>query len=144
MKRITLLVVQLLVIVLIGSGALANNLQAQSDRAITVRVPFAFILGTQSLAPGTYRFSQNSGPFLLSVINVKTGNQELFEVRPERQSALEAHGHIIFHNSEASSVLDEVHFPGIDTFSKVTQRRGAGRIEAKKSSPNNSISVGQR
>jgi hypothetical protein len=144
MKRITSLIIKSLVAVLIGGGAPASNLQAQSDCAITVRVPFAFTLGRQSLAPGTYRFSQNSGPFLLSVINVKTGNEELFEVRPERQSALESHGHIIFRNSEGSSVLDEVHFPGIETFSKVTQRRGAGMVEANKSSPNSSISVGQR
>jgi hypothetical protein len=144
MTRFTSLVVKSLAPLLIAGGTLATNLQAQSDDAITVRVPFPFTVGTRSIAPGTYRFSLLSGHFLLSVLDVKTGDVEMFNVRPEGQRAVEQYGRLVFNNSEERSVLNEVHFPGTSVFSEVIQRRGGGRIEAKKSSPDNSISVAQR
>lgn len=144
MKRITSLIVQSLIAILIGAGALAGNLQAQSDSGMIVSIPFPFTVGTQTIAPGTYKFSLVSGQFLLSVLNVKTGSQEMFRVHPEQQSALEPHGHLIFRNSEDRSVLNEVHFPSTDTFSEIIERPSAGRLEAKGSSTSNAISVGQR
>ncbi|MFZ0273681.1 MAG: hypothetical protein WB524_01480 [Acidobacteriaceae bacterium] len=144
MKRITSLIAKSLVAILIGGGALAGNLQAQSDSGITVSIPFPFTVGTQCIAPGTYRFSLVSDQFLLSVLNVKTGSEEMFRVQPEHQRALESHGHLIFRESEGYRALNEVHFPSADTFSEVIERRSAGRLEAKKTSTSNSISVGQR
>ena len=144
MKRITLVVVKSLVIILIGSGTLAMNLRAQSDPGMTVSIPFPFAVGTQSIAPGTYRFSQSSDPFLLSVVNVKTGHEEMFPVRPEGERAFEPHGRLVFRKSEGCSVLNEVHFPGTEMFSEVIQRHGAGRIEAERCSTSNSVSVAQR
>lgn len=144
MRKFTSLVVTSLVTLLIGSATLATNLQAQSDDAITVRVPFSFTVGTQSIAPGTYRFSLLSSQFLLSVVNVKTGDMEMFDVRPERQRAVDQHGRLVFRNTEGCSVLNEVHFPDTSQFSEVVQRHGAGRIEAKRSSTDSSITVAQR
>jgi hypothetical protein len=138
------LVVKSLVTLLIGSTMLATNLQAQSDDAITVRVPFPFTVGTQSIAPGTYQFSLLSSQFLLSVVNVKTGDREVFSVHPEQQRAVDQHGLLVFRNSEGSSVLNEVHFPGTGEFSELIQRHGAGRIEAKRSSTGSSIFIAQR
>jgi hypothetical protein len=142
MKRVTSLIAKSLV-TLIGSGALAINLQAQID-TITVSIPFPFTMGTQSIAAGTYRFGLVSSPFLLSVLNVKTGHEEVFDVRPERQRGFEPRGRLIFRKSEGYSVLNEVHFPGDDTFSELIQRHGAKRTEARGSSPSNAVSVGQR
>lgn len=143
MTRFTSLVVKSLVTLLIGSGTLATNLQAQSG-AITVSVPFPFIVGAQSIAPGTYQFSLLSSQFLLSVVNVKTGDREIFSVHPEQQRADDQHGLLVFRNSEGCSVLREVHFPDKSEFSEVIQRHGAGRIEAKRSSTDSSISIAQR
>ena len=144
MKRISSLIVKSLVGILIGSGALASNLQAQSDLAITVNIPFPFTVGTKSMAPGTYEFSQASGEFLVSVINVKTGHQEIFPVRPIQQPAVAQKGSLKFRNSDAYSVLREIHFPGADRFSEVDQRHAVGTIESKRSPASTSISVAQR
>jgi hypothetical protein len=144
MTRFTSLIVKSLVTLLIGSAMLATNLQAQSDDAITVRVPFSFTVGTQSIAPGTYQFSLLSSQFLLSVVNVKTGDGKMFSVHPEQERVVDQHGLLVFRNTEGSSVLNEIHFPGTKMFSEVIQRRGAGRIEAKGSSNGSSISIAQR
>lgn len=144
MKRTTSLVARSLVILLFGSGCLAIRLQAQNDPAVTVSIPFAFSVRSRSIAPGTYRFGLVSGPFLLSVLNVKTGHEEVFPVRPERQRAFEPHGRLIFRTSEGCSVLNEVHFPGNNVFSEVIQQHRGETIEAKRSPARNSVSVAQR
>jgi hypothetical protein len=143
MKLIPSLVIQSLIATLMGSGMLAEKMQAQSDIAITASISFPFTVGTQRIAPGTYRFRLIS-PFDLSVMNVKTGDIEMFAVRPEKQRAFEQHGRLIFRSSAGSDVLNEVHFPGADTLSELIQRRGVGRMEAKKSSTTDSASVAQR
>jgi hypothetical protein len=144
MKRISSLIAKSLVTILIGSGTLAINLQAQSDLAMTASIPFPFTVGTQSMAPGTYEFSLVSSQFLVSVRNVKTGHQEMFPVRPGQQLAVEQCGRLKFRNSNARSILSEVHFPGTDRFSEVDQGHGIGSIEAKNPSTDSSISVAQR
>jgi hypothetical protein len=144
MKRILSLIAKSLAIILIGSGALATNLQAQSDVAVTASVPFPFTVGTHNMAPGTYEFSLDSSQFLVSVVNVKTGHREMFPVRPGQQLAVEQRGRLKFRNSKARSALSEIHFPGTDRFSEVDQRHGIGTIEAKNSSTDSSISVAQR
>ncbi len=144
MTRLSSLVIQSLVTVLIGGATLTNNLQAQIDDSITVRVPFRFTVGTETIAPGTYQFSLPYDHFLLSVINVKTGGREMFPVLPERQRGVEQRGHLLFHDSEETHVLNEIYFPGTDSFSEVVERRGPGRMEAKKSSTGNSTCLAQR
>lgn len=143
MMRFTSLVAKSLFTLLITGGTFVSNLHAQSN-AITVRVPFPFTVGTQSIASGTYQFSLQSDHFLLFVLNVKTGDVEMFEVRPEQRHALEQRGRLIFGNSSGRSILNEIHFPGASTFSEVIQRHDAGRIEAKRRSMDGSISVAQR
>jgi hypothetical protein len=144
MKRISSLIVKSLVTLLIGGATLATSVQAQEDWAVTATVPFPFTVGKQSIAPGTYQFSLESSLFLLSVTNVKTGDKELFTVRPENQPAIEEHGRIIFRDSDGSNALNEVHFPGTDMFSKLIVRHGPRRMEAKKSSSSHAVSIGHR
>ena len=144
MKRFTSLVAQSLVTFLIAGGTIASTLHAQSNDAITVRVPFPFTVGTQNLAPGTYQFSLPSSPFALSVLNVKTGDLETFNVHPEQQRAIEQNGRLVFRNYEDGSVLSEIHFAGTGVFSEVIERRSSGTTEAKRSSPDGSITIAQR
>lgn len=132
----------LLALLIAGGAALPTSMQAQDD-AITVSVPFPFTVGTQSIAPGTYRFRLVSSQFLLSVTNVKTGHEELFAVHPDRQRSVQVRGGLTFGNSAGRSILNEVHFPGTDTFSEVIERR-ASRLEAKRSTPQNSVAVAKR
>jgi hypothetical protein len=144
MNRITSLVAKSLIIILMSSGSLAIDLQAQSDLPMTVSIPFAFTIGTQRIAPGTYQFSLVSGQFLLSVRNVKTVREEMYRVRPEHQRALESPGRLLFRKSEGSNVLSEVHFPDTTTFSEVIQLHDHRRVEAKRATSNISMLVGQR
>lgn len=144
MQRITARIIQSLVPILIGSGVLAINLHAQEDSAVIVNIPFPFTVGTQNVAPGTYQFNLISSQFILSVRNVKTGDKEMFDVRPEQQSTLEQHGRVVFRKSAGRSVLNEVHFPDADTFSELIPRRRIENIEAKKSAPADAVSVARR
>lgn len=143
MKRITSLVVKSLATFLIGSGSLAMNLQAQSE-AITVSVPFPFTVGTQSIEPGIYQFSLLSSQFLLSVLNVKTGDMEIFSVHPEQLRAVEQQGRVVFSNSEGCSALSQIYFPGALTFSEIDQRHCAARTEAKRFPTGDSNAVARR
>ena len=144
MKSGSLFAIKSLVIMLIGSGALAINLHAQTDLVETARIPFPFTVGTQSIAPGTYQFILESSPFLLSVVNVTTGDMEMFAVHPEQQRAVAPHGHLIFRKSEGRSVLNEVHYSGTTMFSEVIEQQGVGRMDAKGSSSCTSMSAAQR
>jgi hypothetical protein len=144
MKRILSSVVTSLVTILIGSGCFAMNLQAQDDEAITASIPFPFTVGNQTIAPGTYRFGLQSSPFLLSVIDMKTGDTEIFSVHPEQQRTYEQHGLLVFRKEEGSRILSEVHLPGTEVFSEVLEGRGKRRTEAKKSSTCQAVTVAQR
>lgn len=144
MKRISSLVAKSLMSILIGCGTLAINLQAQSDLAMTASIPFPFTVATHSMAPGTYEFSLVSSQFLVSVLNVKTGHQEMFRVRPVQELAVEQRGGLRFRNSEDRSVLSEIHFPGTDRFSEVNQRHGIGSAKTKSSPAAQTMSVAQR
>ena len=144
MKRISSLIAKSLMSILIGCGTLAINLQAQSDLAMTASIPFPFTVGTHSMAPGTYEFSLVSTQFLVSVLNVKTGHQEMFPVSPVQQLAVEQRGGLRFRNSEARSVLSEIHFPGTDRFSEVSQRHSSGSVKTKSSPAAETMSVAQR
>jgi len=144
MKRLSLLAVPSLAAVLLVGGSFAPNLQAQSELAITVTVRNAFTAGTETFAPGTYRFSQAFDPMVLSVVNVKTGGERLFSVFPARQAATEEQGYVVFRKSGEGSVLDQVHFPGTDTFSEFVHKPGQERIVANKSSAQKTVSIAQR
>jgi hypothetical protein len=143
MKRISLCVVESLVAILILSGPLAINLQAESGVPMTVSIPFPFTVGSHSIAPGTYQFALGSDDYLLSVRNAQTGHEEIFPVRPEQPRGFEAQGRLLFGNSGGCRALNEVRFPGTSTF-EVIQGHGAGRIKAKGSSMGNAVSVAQR
>jgi hypothetical protein len=118
MKRIRLLVIKSLIAAVVVTGPVALTLQAQSNPEITATVPFPFIVGTRSITPGNYQFTLMGSPFLLSVLNVKTGHQELFPVHPGSQ-AFESNGCLTFQTSNSSSVLTDVHFPGTDALTQV-------------------------
>lgn len=141
MKRITSLVIKSLITILIGGG-FATTLQAQSERAVTVRIPFQFTVGTQSIAPGTYKVSMASSPFEIAIVDVRNGHRKLFSVLPEQGRTPEPLGRLVFEKREGGRVLSEVHFPGTDTFIEVIQPRG--RVRAKRSLPSDSVSVAQR
>jgi hypothetical protein len=144
MKRISLLVVKSLIAAAVVTGPAALTLQAQSSLEITANIPFPFTVGTRSITPGSYQFSLIGSPFLLSVLNVKTGHQELFPVHPGSQQAFESNGCLTFQTSDRSSVLTNLHFPGTDTLTEVNQRHGARGTESTLCSKSEPLSVALR
>lgn len=132
MKHFSRVFVSSLVIVMTWGLAPAANLQAQD--AITVHLSFPFTVGKQSIPSGTYQFSLESSQFLLSVRNVKTGDMETFDVRPEQQSTFEQNGHLLFRSSADRRILAEVHFPGLNTFSELIQQQSDRKVETLRAS----------
>lgn len=143
MKRLTSVAAKSILALLLASGLLATNLQAQDD-AIIVKVPFSFTAGRQRIAPGTYLFSLLSDQFLLSITNEKTGDMEVFEVHPERQSTLEKRGHLTFQRSGDCRALNEVHFPGRETFSELILRYPSQKTATMKASASDPVGVARR
>ena len=143
MTRLMPLFVKSLSVIFIAGGILATNLQAQSNE-ITVSVSFPFAVGSHNLAPGTYRFSLMSSEFLLSVVDVKTGNRQIFDVHPEQQNSAEQRGRLIFRKSAGRRILNEIHFPGADTFSETIAPRPATSTETVRSTTSSdALGVGQ-
>jgi len=143
MNRFIASFAKLLLAILIAGGTLATDLHAQSDE-ITVNVPFAFIVGTHTIAPGTYRFSLMSSEFLLSVVNTKTGDKQIFDVRPELQNTPHARGRLIFRKSADRPTLCEIHFSRTETFSELIESSCLGSTETGRSTTSaNAAGVGQ-
>lgn len=143
MTRSISLVRRSLLMLLVASAVLAVNLHAQDD-SITVSIPDAFTVGTETMMPGTYQFSLESSEFLISIRNVMTGEKELFDVYPEQQQTVEQRGHLIFRNSAGCSVLHEVHYPGSDTFSELIQPRACASFERAPSSKDKTTCASHR
>ena len=144
MKRIISFAVKSLLAILIGGMLLATRLHAQNDLVMTVSIPFPFTVGALTMAPGSYQFSLVSSQFLLSIRNVKTGEEELFEARPEQGAVLKSRTGLVFRTYKRARVLNEVHFSETDTFTQVVQLRHVGRDGVKSPSPNTPVSVAQR
>jgi hypothetical protein len=144
MNRLTSIAVKSLVAIVIGSGTLASNLQAQVDLSMTTSISFPFTVGTETIPPGTYQFSLSSSPFLLAVLNVKTGHEQVFFVRPEEQQKFQSYGRLIFSGPEGCSTLTQIHFPGTNTFSEVTQPHTIAKADARRCPVGHSIAVAQR
>ena len=119
MKRIRLVVVKSLIAAVVVTGSVTSILKAQSTPGIIATIPFPFVVGTRTITPGSYQFSLMGSPFLLSVLNVKTGDRELFPVHPHAQQGFESNGCLTFQTFDDSRVLTDVHFPGTDTLIQV-------------------------
>ncbi|HEY4357033.1 MAG TPA: hypothetical protein VGN16_14890 [Acidobacteriaceae bacterium] len=141
MKRIRSLVVKLFVAAAIVAGPLALTLQAQNNLEITATIPFPFIMGTWSIAPGSYQFTLTGNPLLLSVRNVKTGHHELFPVHPGSEPVRESKGYLTFQKSDTSNVLTVLHFPGNDGVTQVNRPHSVRGSQTKLSSKSEASSV---
>ena len=144
MKWISSLVVKSLIAAGVVTGPAASTLLAQSNLEITAAIPFPFIVGTRSITPGSYQFTLMGSPFLLSVLNVKTGRQELFPVHPGSQQAFEPNGCLTFQKSDSSRILTDVHFPGTDTLTAVNGSHGVRGPQTRLCPTNKPLSVVER
>jgi len=140
MRRITSIAYQTLLALLLGSVA-TTTLEAQYGPNITVRIPFAFTAGGQNMEAGVYVVEELSESYLLSFVDVKTGQRRLLAMNPGRQQTGEAHGQLVFLNCGGRSVLSEVHIPGSDMSSKLRDLRNS---DAKSCSGHTRTSIAMR
>jgi hypothetical protein len=143
MKRIPSHFMRSLAIFLIASGPLAVHLKAQSDHSITASIPFPFTAGTQTMAPGTYRFEQ-MGAYEVSILNVKTGVKQIFSVHPGSQRTLAQHERVIFRIRAKRSFLSEVDFSGTGMLVNLSRSAVQEEMKAVQPLPRNSVLVAQR
>jgi hypothetical protein len=126
MKRMTSVIVKSLFAILISGGPLALAAHAQDDSAITANVPFAFSVGNQEIAAGTYKLRLTSDPFQMSVRNVHTGYERIFAVRPEVERKFTSQGRLMFQVCDGRIYLAEIHISGTNRFSETVNGGGQG------------------
>jgi hypothetical protein len=138
MKRMASVIVKSLFAILISGGPLALAAHAQDDPAITANVPFAFSVGNQQIAAGTYQLELTSDRFQLSVSNVLTGHKQIFAMHPEVERKSISQGEVMFQVCDGHIYLAEVHIPGTNRFSETVNgraQRGAYAAACSKENP---------
>ncbi|NUQ26978.1 MAG: hypothetical protein HOQ35_00445 [Acidobacteriaceae bacterium] len=140
MKRLVSIACQSLLALLLGSVE-TTTLEAEYDPGVTVRSPFAFTAGGQNMEAGVYVIEQSSERYVLSFVDVKTGQRRLLAMNPGRQQTGEQHGQLIFLDCGGRSVLTEVHIPGSDMSSKL---RDLMHSDAKSCSSTTRTSIAMR
>ncbi len=89
---------------------------AQTKTAVIADIPFAFLVGTQSLPAGTYEFSAGDNLEVINVANTKGKESALTAVvtRLSRKSDTEAS--VVFDVAGTNHYLSEIFVPGLDGF----------------------------
>ena len=116
MKRRSMMAALLLAVLMVG-GASEARLNAQDGLGEIFTVPFAFTADGHEIQAGTYEIRRDSSQFLLSIQNLKTGEKQLFSVRPEQRSAVPARGLLVFHGCGERKELSEFHIRGTSLYS---------------------------
>jgi hypothetical protein len=143
MKRITSIIVKSLFAILI-SGGLSATANAQYDPGITIDIPFAFSANGQEIAAGTYQLQLISSNFLMSVRNVKTGNQQMITVHPAEARQISSEARLAFQVCEGHSYLTEVHVPGTNLFSETVNGHTLNDARTNACSRDDSITIALR
>jgi hypothetical protein len=117
MKRFTSMMPALLLAVLMVGGASEAKLNAQDRLGEIFTVPFAFTADGHEVQAGTYEIRRDSSQFLLSIQNLKTGEKQLFSVRPEQRSVVLAMGLLVFRGCGERKELSEFHVRGTNLYS---------------------------
>jgi hypothetical protein len=145
MKRVASIIVKSLFAVLVSGGPFALNAQAQYDEGITTNIPFAFSADGHEIRASTYRLRLINNNFMMSLVDVKTGNEQFLTVRPETGRSLESsHGRLVFQVCDGRVSLTEVHIPGTNLFSETVNKRGSKGVEAAACSKENSMTIALR
>jgi hypothetical protein len=131
MKRIHSIIAGSLFAILVLSCGFATRLQAQDEPAVTFSIPFAFSTAGRTIPAGTYQLNLVEGQHLMSILNVKTGDMQVFSVFPDQQKSIESHGRLIFNRCGDRNELAEFHIPGTNFYSRMVPSRADRKLEAK-------------
>jgi hypothetical protein len=144
MKRINSIVVRSLFAILIMGSLFAARLQAQDDPGVVFSVPFAFSVDGHNITAGNYKLNMFSGPYLISIRNLKTGNLQIFSVYPEQQRAIESRARLVFNGCGDHIYLTEFHIPGADSYSNTVTPGRVKNAEAKACPTSDSLFLAAR
>ena len=144
MKRATSIMAGLLLAVLIAGGASEARLNAQSVSGEVFTVPFAFTADGHEVQPGTYEIRRDTSPFLLSIQNVKTGEKQLFGVRPEVRSDVLGKGLLVFQGCGDRKELSEFHIRGTNSYSETVNTGRKRNVEVESCSRPETVALASR
>jgi len=130
--------------ILIAGCTLATDLQAQNEPGLIFVVPFEFSTNGHPVPAGTYQVTLDSSQFLISIRNIKTGDKQLFNVRPEQRGTIAERGVLVFHKCGARKDLTEFHIPGTDVYSATMMPQGARNIETNDCRTNETMTLAAR
>jgi len=117
MKSIESIMTGVLLTGLAVGGTFGARAAAQDGTGEIFTVPFSFIADGHEIRPGTYEIRRESSQFLLSIQDVKTGEKQLFSVRPEQRSAVPENGLLVFQQCGERKQLSEFHLRGTNLYS---------------------------
>jgi hypothetical protein len=143
MKRVTSIIVKSLLAILI-SGGLLTTAHAQYDPGVTVDIPFAFSVDGQEIAAGTYQLQLIDSNFLMSIRNVSSGKEQMFNVHPEEARQISDHARLTFQVCRGHSYLTQIHTPGTTLFSATVTGRKQNNARSGACSKDDAITVALR
>lgn len=144
MKRAASRLAGLLLTVLIAGGVSEARSNAQSVSGEIFTVPFAFTTDGHEIEPGTYEIRRDSSQFLISMRNVKTGEKQLFSVRPEERSAVPAEGLLVFRRCGDRKELSEFHIRGTNLYSSTIDAKPKRGTEVESCSNPDTVTLAAR
>lgn len=144
MKRITSMLTGTLFAVLFAGGAFTSTLKAQNEPGTIFTIPFAFTIEGHSVAAGTYEMKLVSNRYLLSIRNLKTGEEEFFNVLPQQQRAIATQGMLVLHGCGQREDLTEFHVAGTSNYSATISSRHSKSSELESCSADDTTTIAAR
>jgi hypothetical protein len=144
MKRVRSVMAAALMAVLLVGGGLEAKLKAQLGPGEIFTVPFAFTADGHEIQAGTYEVRRDSSEFLISIRNLKTGDKQLFSVRPEQRTSVPAEGILVFQGCGERKELSEFHIRGSNFFSATIDSRRKTSPEVEGCSHSNTVTLAAR
>lgn len=142
--RISSMVAGSFLAVLLAAGVFEAKLSAQDPAGEVFKVPFAFTADGHLIQAGTYEVRRFESPFMMSIENVKTGDKQLFSVRPEGSQAVPARGLLVFSRCGDQRELSEFHVRGTGMYSATIQPKRKANPEVERCSSSNTTTIAAR
>jgi hypothetical protein len=144
MNRVTSIMAGLLLTAVVAGNTFEAKLNAQSGPGEIFTVPFAFTADGHVVEPGTYEIRRDSSQFLISIQNVKTGEKQLFSVRPEQRRAVSSEGLLVFNRCGDRKALSEFHVQGTNFFSTTIDGGHAKTMDLESCSHPDTVTLAAR
>lgn len=144
MKQVSSIMAGVLLAATVASGSFVARATAQEATGEIFTVPFSFTADGHEVQPGTYEIRRGASQFLLSIENVKTGEKELFSVRPEQRPAVPEKGLLVFQQCGDQKELSEFHLRGTNLYSATMDAKPRKTSELESCSRPNTVTVAAR